>query len=129
MSHYEIVSGHFHAMISVWIILCRSSACETFAVISGYRRQIETGEKTFEELAAQFSDCSSAKKGGDLGPFGRGQMQKPFEEATYALKVGEMSEPVYTDSGIHIILRTQWFPVPLLFCSYAFISCLSVLTY
>lgn len=32
--------------------------------------------------------------------------QKPFEEATYALKVGEMSEPVTTDSGVHIILRT-----------------------
>lgn len=35
-------------------------------------------------------------------------MQKPFEEATYALKVGEMSEIVDTDSGVHIILRTAW---------------------
>ena len=34
-----------------------------------------SGEATFEELASQFSDCSSAKRGGDLGPFGRGQMQ------------------------------------------------------
>ena len=41
-----------------------------------------------------------------VGRFGRGQMQKPFEEATYALKVGELSDVVDTDSGVHIILRT-----------------------
>ncbi|RXN39451.1 peptidyl-prolyl cis-trans isomerase NIMA-interacting 1 [Labeo rohita] len=34
------------------------------------------------------------------------QMQKPFEEASFALKVGDMSGPVFTDSGVHIILRT-----------------------
>ena len=66
-----------------------------------------SGEATFEELASKYSDCSSAKKGGDLGPFGRGQMQKPFEDASFALKVGDMSETVVTDSGVHIILRTK----------------------
>ena len=66
---------------------------------------IVSGESTFEELASQFSDCSSAKRGGDLGPFGRGAMQKPFEDASYALQVGEMSVPVWTDSGVHIIKR------------------------
>ncbi len=35
-------------------------------------------------------------------------MQKPFEEATYALKVGDISDIVDTDSGVHIILRTGW---------------------
>ena len=71
-----------------------------------FRRKIVSGESTFEELASQYSDCSSAKRGGDLGPFGRGQMQKPFEDAGFSLKVGELSEPVWTDSGVHIILRT-----------------------
>ena len=52
--------------------------------------QIKSGEKSFEELASEYSDCSSAKRGGDLGPFGRGQMQKPFEEATFGLEVSVM---------------------------------------
>lgn len=42
------------------------------------------------------------------GPFGRGKMQKAFEKAVLALKVGEMSDVVDTDSGVHIILRTGW---------------------
>ena len=49
---------------------------------------------------------SSAKQGGDLGFFGRGDMQKPFEDTTYGLQVGAMSGIVDTDSGVHIILRT-----------------------
>ena len=60
----------------------------------------------FDELASKYSDCSSAHKGGDLGMFGRGQMQKPFEDAAFALNVGQMSDIVDTDSGVHIILRT-----------------------
>lgn len=65
-----------------------------------------SNQASFSELASQFSDCSSAKRGGDLGPFGRGQMQKPFEDATFAMRVGDLSEPIFTDSGVHIILRT-----------------------
>merc|ERR1712187_1086298 len=79
---------------------------EALSILKGYRAKIVSGEATFEELASQFSDCSSAKRGGDLGPFGRGQMQKPFEEATFGLEVGKMSGPVWTDSGVHLILRT-----------------------
>ncbi|KAJ2780935.1 Peptidyl-prolyl cis-trans isomerase NIMA-interacting protein 1 [Coemansia javaensis] len=61
----------------------------------------------FEDVAAVESDCSSAKKGGDLGPFELGAMQKPFEDAVLGLKVGKLSGPIKTDSGLHIILRTE----------------------
>ena len=63
-------------------------------------------QATFEELARTESDCSSAKRGGDLGYFGRRKMQPPFEDASFALKVGEMTkELVETSSGVHILLR------------------------
>ena len=48
---------------------------EALEILKDYRKQITNGTATFEELASQYSDCSSAKRGGDLGPFGRGQMQ------------------------------------------------------
>lgn len=75
-------------------------------ILTGYKKKIESGQATFADMARQYSDCSSAQRGGDLGPFGHGQMQKPFEEASFALKVGQLSKPVWTDSGVHIILRT-----------------------
>mmetsp|Transcript_10946 Transcript_10946/g.22316 ORF Transcript_10946/g.22316 Transcript_10946/m.22316 type:complete len:276 (-) Transcript_10946:38-865(-) len=60
---------------------------------------------TFEELAKDESDCSSAKRGGDLGYFGRKKMQPAFEKASFGLKVGELSGIVETSSGVHVILR------------------------
>uniref|UniRef100_A0A1L8DU44 Peptidyl-prolyl cis-trans isomerase n=1 Tax=Nyssomyia neivai TaxID=330878 RepID=A0A1L8DU44_9DIPT len=79
---------------------------EALSLLDGYRQQIQSGEVTLQELAQKFSDCSSAKRGGDLGAFGRGVMQKAFEDAAFVLKVGEMSGIVDTESGLHIILRT-----------------------
>ena len=60
---------------------------------------------TFEELAKTESDCSSAKRGGDLGFFGKKKMQPAFEKASFGLRVGELSDVVDTSSGVHIILR------------------------
>lgn len=69
--------------------------------------QIKSGEVTLAQLAQKYSDCSSAKRGGDLGPFVRGSMQKPFEEAAFDLNVGELSGIVETESGLHIIERIK----------------------
>jgi len=57
----------------------------------------------FETLAQTYSDCPSAAQGGDLGYFSRGQMVPEFENAAFNLEIGEVSEPVLTEFGYHLI--------------------------
>lgn len=65
----------------------------------------------FAELAKQKSkDPGSAAQGGDLGFFGRGQMVKPFEEAVFAMKPGEIRGPIESDFGYHIIRLSETKP-------------------
>lgn len=64
------------------------------------------GGAEFADLAAEHSSCPSGRSGGDLGEFGRGMMVPEFEEAAFALEVGEVSGPVVTAFGVHLIKRT-----------------------
>ncbi|KAJ7109842.1 hypothetical protein C8R44DRAFT_800708 [Mycena epipterygia] len=79
---------------------------EAIEILRGYQTQIGTSADKFSELASKNSDCSSHDQGGDLGWFGHGQMQKPFEEAAYGLQVGQISDVISTDSGVHLVMRT-----------------------
>jgi len=60
-------------------------------------------DEDFAELAREFSQGPTAQKGGDLGFFRRGQMVPPFELAAFALEEGQISEPVRTAFGLHLI--------------------------
>ena len=67
--------------------------------------RIKNGEK-FGKLAKDLStDTGSAKRDGSLGYFTKGKMVKAFEDAAFKLQVGQVSEPVKTEYGYHIIKR------------------------
>lgn len=70
-------------------------------------RQIKAKPASFADLAkANSQDPGSAEKGGDLGTFKRGDMVKPFSDAVYGMKVGDIAGPVETEYGFHIIKLT-----------------------
>jgi parvulin-like peptidyl-prolyl isomerase len=74
----------------------------TLALANELRTRLLAGED-FAALAEEYSDDGSSASGGDLGWFARGAMVAPFEEAAFALAVDEISEPVKTDFGYHLI--------------------------
>lgn len=78
---------------------------EAKSQIEALKTRLENGE-SFSELAKEHSDCPSARSGGDLGAFGRGQMVGPFETSAFGMEVGAVSDVVETDFGYHLITRT-----------------------
>jgi len=80
---------------------------DAMSMILAHEQRIRSGSKSLGELAMSESDCSSARKMGDLGFFGKGDMQKEFEEAAFQLKPGEVSHVVETASGLHLIERLE----------------------
>jgi peptidyl-prolyl cis-trans isomerase D len=80
---------------------------EAKSKIDALANRLANGE-SFAELAKQHSqDPASAPSGGDLGFFGKGVMDPAFESAVYALKQGEVSEPIRTSFGFHLIKLTE----------------------
>ena len=69
--------------------------------------EIKAETISFEDAAQKYSSCPSSAKGGALGEFGRGQMVPEFDSAVFAMNVGEVSEPVKTQFGYHLIKLTN----------------------
>ena len=70
------------------------------------KNEIDNG-KDFAQLAKEVSLCPSGQNGGDLGYFTKGQMVKEFEDACFSMEVGEVSNPIKTQFGYHLIYLTD----------------------
>ncbi|MCV0438641.1 MAG: peptidylprolyl isomerase [Hydrogenophaga sp.] len=88
-------------------ILLRTTAqlseADAVARLAGYRQQVASGQATFEALAREHSQDGSASQGGDLGWANPGQFVPEFEEAMNKLQPGEMSAPLVSRFGVHLI--------------------------
>ena len=75
------------------------------------KERIKALDKVFADVAARESTCPSKAQGGDLGYFPRvGAMVEPFARAAFALKPYQLSEPVVTEFGVHLILAVDHKP-------------------
>jgi parvulin-like peptidyl-prolyl isomerase len=76
---------------------------EALALAQEIQQRLLAGE-SFDTLARQYSDdTGSGAQGGDLGWFGKGRMVAPFEEAAFSQEIGQISEPIKSEFGYHII--------------------------
>lgn len=71
------------------------------------KTQIENGETTFADAAANHSQCPSGQKGGDLGSFGPGMMVPEFDKVVFNEEVGKVHGPVQTQFGYHLVEITS----------------------
>ena len=91
-----------HILVKVESGADESVKAKALKKIQKIQKELKEGGD-FAELAKKYSDCPSGAKSGDLGYFGRGQMVKPFEEAAFSLKPGEISDIIETGFGYHLI--------------------------
>ena len=112
---YDANTNAFQSGLSVsakHILICHTESirCEStrtkqeaLAFANALLADISAGDITFEDAAIANSDGPSGPRGGDLGAFSTGQMVQPFEAAAFAAEIGDVTEPVETDFGYHLI--------------------------
>ncbi|GJQ60603.1 MAG: peptidylprolyl isomerase [Candidatus Scalindua sp.] len=110
-SHQDCFNGEevraSHILVDTRTLKSEAALAKANEKIEQLKKEIDNGAD-FAELAKKNSDCPSSEKGGDLGFFERrGTMVAPFADAAFLLKVGEVSEPVKTQFGLHLIKVTE----------------------
>ena len=98
-----------HILIKVDPEAEEAKKAEARTKIESLQAKLKNGED-FGALAKEYSEGPSGPKGGDLGFFGRGQMVKPFEEAAFSMKPGQVSGMVETRFGYHLIMVAERTP-------------------
>ncbi|MCX8084574.1 MAG: SurA N-terminal domain-containing protein [Calditerrivibrio sp.] len=98
-----------HILIKIDNFQDNTSLSKALSKAEDIYKKAKSGAK-FEDLAREFSDDISKNNGGDLGFVKRGMMVKEFEDALFALKEGEISKPVKTPFGYHIIKNEKYIP-------------------
>jgi len=98
-----------HILIKVDPEAEEAKKAEARTKIESLQAKLKKGED-FGALAKEYSEGPSGPKGGDLGFFGRGQMVKPFEEAAFSMKPGQVSGMVETRFGYHLIMVAERTP-------------------
>ncbi|WP_028575688.1 SurA N-terminal domain-containing protein [Desulfonatronovibrio hydrogenovorans] len=98
-----------HILIMVDEDAAQEDQTQALEKINRIRAELDQGTG-FADLAEKYSDCPSAAQGGDLGSFRRGQMVPEFEQAAFALEPGQISEPVRTMFGWHLIMVEEHIP-------------------
>ena len=104
-----------HILIAADKSVSQADKDKALAQAEKLQQELQKSPAKFAELARKFSqDPGSATRGGDLDYFGRGAMVKPFEDAAFSMKKGDISAVVHTDFGYHILMLTdvKQAPVP-----------------
>ena len=94
-------------LVKVEKVASEADEQEILSILEEIREDIVQGRLTFDEAARTYSEDTSASVGGDLGFFDRNRMTEPFTEVAFDLAVGDVSEPVKTQFGYHIIECTD----------------------
>ncbi len=102
-SHESISPKEESKMSDVTQVAAKHILVSSEKEADGLFAQIQKNEITFEEAARKFSQCPSKSNGGDLGFFGKNMMVKEFEDVAFSLNIGEVSKPVKTQFGWHLI--------------------------
>lgn len=95
-----------HILVNVKPDASEADKAKARQKIQDVQKKVKKGED-FAGLAKEYSDCPSSAKGGDLDFFQRGQMVGPFQDAAFAMEVGDVSDIVETQFGYHLIKVTD----------------------